>query len=226
MNLFLRKLILTLVFFLSIASVQGQTIVVGVADVSNDVFAFENNKIQKSFGSIFQCILDNSSMDYVFRVLPLARLISELESGRIDVAIPLGETDKRNEFGEFAVSIVEIPYILLILDKTLKQGDSIKGLEVITQRGSHFQEIAEGLGADVKLTNTYEGAINMVLANRVYAFIGPENMLPLADQSNMSNASIIQFGIYGVGFYVSNQSNYQSEIIENLEMGYDACTNP
>ena len=114
----------------------------------------------------------------------------------------------------------------MTLDKTLKQGDSIKGLEVITQRGSNFQEIAEGLGADVKLTNTYEGAINMVLANRVYAFIGPENMMPLADQPNMSNASIIQFGTYGVGFYVSYQSNYQSEIIENLKMGNDACTNP
>ena len=224
----MKRAIFFLLFLsiMSITSVYSQNshgITVGIIDLNSEAVSMNGETINGHIGTLFQCTLANSGLEYTIVQLPLARLITYVESGAVDIGIPMAHTYDRDHFATFAVSQIDIPYAIVTMDTSLKLGDSLIGKEISTLNGSNLIGLIEAPGVKILRLKSYEQALSLVLAEHIYGAVVPTDMLVGLDEVNNSAANIAHWGTHSIGFYVSDKSPNRNEIVESLTRGYNFC---
>jgi polar amino acid transport system substrate-binding protein len=122
---------------------------------------------------IAELIAAKAGLTFSYRLEPLARLISDLKAGKLDlmIMIPAGE------MMPFAVAEI-MPTSTVVLPKpgsSLTQYDDLKGKTLATLRGGNYDPRLTG-NEDVKRyeVDSYALGLRMAKAGRVDGMIGPD----------------------------------------------------
>ncbi|MDA3809394.1 MAG: transporter substrate-binding domain-containing protein [Spirochaetaceae bacterium] len=221
------EVLILIIIILNMTDVYSQNtgkITVGIIDLDSDAVYLDENVIKGHIGKLFQCTLENSQLEYSIIQLPLARLIKYVESGIVDIGIPMANTEERDQFAFYAIRQIEIPYVIVTLDQSLKPGDSLAGKEISSLNVSNLIGFIEAPDVRINRVKSYEQALSLVLAEHTYGAIVPTDMLVGFDEINDSTANIVHWGTHYIGFYVSDKSPFRELIIEALNRGFNICS--
>lgn len=167
----MRKFLISIVLAM-MTTMTHADLVIGISDGNKGALYFEGQKFTGGLAGVFQCSVDGLGESYEFQSLPQARLLSALENGDLDLAMPLAQTPDRDQYAEFATTIIEAPFF--VFSKTpIENVESVQGMTFVTLRSASYNEVIESRGGLINEVSGYEAAAKMVAAGRADATVIP-----------------------------------------------------
>lgn len=180
---------------------------VGMIEGIPSAINYSEGKFSGTYGSYYQCVLEKLPGGYDVIPLPLTRLIFSLESGEVDIAIPMLKTKERDKFAMFSDPIKESSFLIFV--KTPQSNhEELNGKTIATMRsGAHVEVIMSRHGILTEVTN-YESALKMAATGRVDAAVIPDSL---------ENAlSHLTHGLYRDVFWTQNSGIYTNNKLLDL----------
>lgn len=218
-----KVLIFLVLVIMTLFTVAAQEITVGILEIETETFFLEDGKLKGSLGEQFQCILDNSELELIVNEMPTARVIEGLKKGDVDIAPAFYQNPDRDEFADFAVSLLSYPYVLVTKDSEITRDSDLSGKEIATLRGSNFIPKIKDLNAVEFNVVSYESALKMVIGGRKYAYLGPSSILSEFDEAELEGLNIVEWGSDDLGIYVSKKNPEYKMISDSLRNGLEKC---
>jgi polar amino acid transport system substrate-binding protein len=152
-------------------------------------------------------------------IYPYARIVYELKSGNTDLTIMF----KYKELENYVTYIAPLPplqnVVVGIRGRNATSVDDLEGRSIAYLRGAHFSnEIENNSSITLYRTKTFKRSVEMLIAGRVDAVIGPFEALLMAAKSLGKNkdffGEVLVVSERTPWLQVSNQSKYKFDIIE------------
>ncbi len=189
MNFIKRFIILQFIAFImlggSVWAECSKTILVGS---TNDWWPYQYKVGGEAAGvdvDMVRAILDEAGCHYKMNTFPWARLISEVEYGRIDLMMGASITKEREKWGNFSVAYRNEDVGILVRAKDFDKWNSIESFSDLKKysthvtmiNGGYYGELWEQVKKDfsvTEVTNTTQ-AYRMLMAARVdFIFADPD----------------------------------------------------
>ncbi|MDT0603639.1 MULTISPECIES: transporter substrate-binding domain-containing protein [Thalassotalea] len=195
----------------------------GVNSSGGPDFFYQDNKIQGSIGEIFQCALDVSHIQYDSRALPVARLLFQLESGEIDIAVGLAKTINRSEIATYANPLLNISYFFITANPVLNKLSDLSDKQIAGLRHSNIIDMIENLNAIPHEVDSYVQAVKMATQSRVEGAILPITVLSNMDEKLLKGANIFQIDNKEISFYISHKTEDLARLLAQINQGISQC---
>ena len=204
-------------------SVYSQQYKLGVNSSGGPDFFYKNEKIQGSIGEIFQCALDVSQVQYKPSTLPVARLLLQLQSGEIDIAVGLAKTENRSDIATYANPLLNIAYFFISANPTLNKLSNLSDKKIAGLRHSNIIDMIENLNAVPHEVDSYVQAVKMATQSRVEGAILPITVLANMDKELLKGANIFQIDKKEISFYISNKTTEIDKLLVKINQGIHQC---
>ncbi len=223
-SLSFRRIARFVLLLLFSSPVFSETLSVGIATQHSEAVRLEVGDLAGNLAVDYQCIFERSDYSVEYELVPQARLLKMLESGRLDVGIPLVKVDHRDDYAVFTNTIEQVPFHLYSkreIDLAAKdlsrysfamvRSASRGGLGSIADT-ANFKEVTTWLQAlELARIGRYDGA---VIPEPVVANLAPDKFDGLIKQD---------FGSVSVSTYVSKARKNYETLIEQLNKNIDIC---
>ncbi|WP_430462009.1 substrate-binding periplasmic protein [Thalassolituus sp. LLYu03] len=203
---------------------------VAVLDVQLDNIGSSGQALKGSLGAQYQCVLNHSGLALAdLQVYPVARLVSELGAGTLDIGLGLAPVAERDRVGIYAGTLMNLPYVLLVpvadAHRFQNPGDepSLQGLNIAALRASVFAALASEQQGWVSPVASHPQAIAMAEAGRVDAALVPAVMADALSAAQRARLAVVSWGIFQSGMYVSRQRPDAEQVVEALRQGITYC---
>lgn len=205
----------------------SETLSVGIATQHSEAVRLEVGGLAGNLAVDYQCLFERSDYSVEYELVPQARLLKMLESGRLDVGIPLVKIDHLDDYAVFTNTIEQVPFHVYSkreIDLAAKDlsGYSFAVVRTASRGGlgsiadtANFKEVTTWLQAlELARKGRYHGAdiLGPVLAN--LANLAPDKFDELIKQD---------FGSVSVSTYVSKARKNYETLIEQLNKNIDIC---
>lgn len=194
---------------------------VGVGEEFAKVIRVQDGQLQGEISSGYRCMLEKSGHQFEFVVLPLARLVHELEQGGVDVGLPLVHEVSRDRFATFGDTIVESSYLRVSLPNTVMRHDDPDARYVYI-RGFAGKAILRDLEGKTFAVSRWEQAIEMLRRDRADFVLITEKTFAATTQAGSDVFNVQKIKGLDVAFYVSKK---HPGLILNLNGANARCRN-
>ena len=152
-------------------------------------------------------------------IYPYARIIYELKTGYTDLTIMF----KYKELENYVTYITPLPslqnVVVGIRGKNITSVEELEGSSIAYLRGAHFSnEIENNSAITLYRTKNFKKSIEMLIAGRVKAVIGPFEALLMAAKNLGKNKDFFGEALVGSErtpwLQISNKSKHKLDIIE------------
>lgn len=184
---------------------QVQRIKVAVASNNFDALTMTRGRFQGALGPIFQCIFDNTSFQYEFWQFPHARVVQELQSGNIDLGLPLAKTPDRDKHSVFNNSVYDAP-LMLFSNKKVPETQDLTQLKFVLSRSRGFANLIDESKLKYYRVNNWQGAVELVKKGRFDATFIPKVVLDSFDPAIIEGTFQREIASQPVGIYLSKKS--------------------
>ncbi len=217
----LRLAVLT-IFFVLVAPVHASSIVVGVADGNTDVLSWRDGRFVGKLGPRYQCVFDNTKLDFVFRTYPHARILHNLESGDIDIGLPLVRVSDRDRYAVFASGILDVDF-LLFSSKPIDPDADLTGHTFTVRRSTASKDLVLERNGRFEEVSSWSQAVELAQMGRFDGVVIPEiiaNGLPAEQYDGLHRS---RFGTIPLSLYVSRQSSQRDELVARFNQAVADC---
>ena len=187
--------------------VATEQIILGINNTNNEGFYYEDNELKGELGRQLQCALNESNIAYKSRLLPLTRLMVMLESGGIDIAVGLAQTEQRDNSGIYTKPIVELSFALVSGKSAFKSSEEARGKTIATVRASNMVAMIKALNAKVYELSDYLQVISMLDNKRIDGAVLPVNIIAALNEERKQSFNYIILQTERIGFYISQRSD-------------------
>ncbi len=218
----IRYLLLIITLCVPFAA-QPVEIDVGVADQHGAAIGVENSRLTGKLANIFQCPLDKSGLSFNFRLLPLARLLQELERGEVSLGIPMVKLDNRDRFAVFAKPLVQIRFILYT-NRDIKLADDLSTYNFTVLRSSASVDLLKQHNAQIIEVNDWAQALALTRLGRSDGALVPLLVVKTLTADNIIGLRRQEFGSLPLSIYVSGALDNTEELVYQLNAAIEACS--
>ena len=156
------------------AAAAGEPLSFGILNVAPYGIGLPDNSVSGSSHDIAERIAAKAGLTFNYRLEPLARLISDLKAGRLDLLIMLATTE---ELKSYAISEL-MPNHSIVLPApglSFSDYDALKGKTIARLRGAVYDErLAGDDGIQKYDVDSYILGLRMTMAGRVDGMVGPD----------------------------------------------------
>ncbi|MEC7727260.1 MAG: hypothetical protein VX555_01175 [Pseudomonadota bacterium] len=192
---------------------------VGVGQEFSNVVAVRENGLHGPIASPYRCILEGSGYRFQFVTLPLARLVHELELGRIDLGLPLVQDSSRDRFAMFGDTVVKSSYLRISLSGTAGKPDEEKARYVYV-RGFAGKVLLRDLAGRTFEVSEWQQAIAMLRLQRADYVLITEKTYGTLVESKQGDLRAEKVRDLDVAYYVRNSL---PELARSLNRASDRC---
>ncbi len=192
---------------------------VGVGQEFSNVVAVGENGLYGPIAGAYRCILDGAGYRYDFVTLPLARLVHELELGRIDVGLPLVQDPVRDRFAVFGDTVVKSSYLRISLSANKVRPHEDKARYVYV-RGFAGKALLRDLEGPTFEVSEWQQAIAMLRLGRADYVLITEKTYGTLAESRQGDLTAEKVRDLDVAYYVRNTL---PELARSLNQASDRC---
>ncbi|MDJ0832078.1 MAG: hypothetical protein QNJ69_01060 [Gammaproteobacteria bacterium] len=196
---------------------------VGIANQHYDSLRLENGKLVGNLAEPYQCVVDDLAYSISYYVLPQIRVLNLLQSGGLEVGIPLVHAPERDEYAMFAQPLLWPPFHLYAKDDIDTSGDlsgytftvvrsAARGGKEYLARNPNFIEV-----------NEWSHALAMAQFGRADGAVIPAPVIKSLPPKRFEGLKKQDFGAIPLSMYVSKQSANAHEILRDLNASIELC---
>ncbi|EMP57479.1 hypothetical protein MSNKSG1_00691 [Marinobacter santoriniensis NKSG1] len=209
------------IFMGPVLAAPNQAVRIGVVEGIPREIAVSEGHLVGRFSSFYNCVFDSLSMPLRFQKMPLAQILYQLKKGRLDVGLPLVQTEERDEYAEFGGRLFQTEYVYLLLDN-LPPLDQTPGLTYSFIRRFVGEQLLLGEGAKMLAVSEWKQAVDMLKLGRADVVIIPWVLLqPL--MSDFKGQYFVRPAVWvDISLYVSHLSGDKT-LAEKLRANVRRC---
>lgn len=174
---------------------------VGVGQEFSNVVAVGEAGLYGPIAAAYSCILDGSGHRFEFVTLPLARLVHELESGRIDLGLPLVQDPARDRFALFGSTVVKSSYLRISISSGMAKPDEDRARYVYV-RGFAGKALLQDLEGRAFEVSEWPQAIAMLRRQRADYVLITEKTYGTLAESKEGDLTVEKVRDLDVAYYV------------------------
>lgn len=212
---------LALTLMLGATSLQAEQYNAVYIDGIPNTLKYQDKRFSGSMGSIIKCIDNNAKIDVQYQANNISNALDGLANGNIDFVVAIIKADERDQYALSSHPILNLDAILLS-KKSLKT-DELSGEIVALARGSSYAEKLTMQGARIKYTDSYMGALQMLIDGHASSTVVPRALLAGNDISEADQFYDIIYTQDQIVFYVSNKAPNQDLLLTSLNTGINNC---
>ena len=148
------------------------TLTVGVVAGLGDGLAVTDGKLTGHSARSFNCVFERLEADLDFVVLPLAKLLYQIENGQIDVGLPLAQTPDRDAYADFGGRLLQLEYVYVML-RDLPPLNASSGLTYAFVRKFYGDLLVKGESPRVLGVSGWMQALELLKSGRADVVIMP-----------------------------------------------------
>lgn len=188
------------IFTVSVLAAPSQTVRVGVVEGIPREIAVSQGHLVGRFSSFYNCAFDSLGGRLRFQEMPLAQILYQLKKGRLDVGLPLVQTEERDQYADFGGRLFQTEYVYLLLED-LPPLEQTFGLTYSFIRRFVGEQLLLGEGAKMLAVSGWKQAVDMLKMGRADVVILPWVLLEplMADfegQYFVRSASWVDISLY------------------------------
>ena len=196
---------------------------VGIANQHYDSLRLENGKLVGNLAEPYQCVVDDLTYSVKYYVLPQIRVLNLLQTGGLDVGIPLVQQPDRDVYAMFAEPLLWPPFHLYTKKDIDTSGDlsgytftvvrsAARGGKEYLARNPNFIEV-----------NEWGHALSMAQFGRADGAVIPAPVIKSLPAKRFEGLKKQDFGSIPLSMYVSRQSANTHEILSHLNASIQHC---
>ncbi|MCK7549249.1 transporter substrate-binding domain-containing protein [Marinobacter koreensis] len=177
-----------------------QVVRVGVVEGIPREIAVDQDHLVGRFSPFYHCVFESLDQQFSFRQMPLAQILYQLKKGRLDVGLPLVQTEERDQYADFGGRLFQTEYVYLLLED-LPPLEQTFGLTYSFIRRFVGEQLLLGEGAKMLAVSGWKQAVDMLKLGRADVVILPWVLLDplMADfegQYFVRSASWVDISLY------------------------------
>lgn len=202
---------------------QSLEIDVGVADQHGAAIGVKNSSLTGLLANTFQCPLDKSGLSFNFRLLPLARLLQELERGEVSLGLPMIRLESRDRYAVFARPLLQIKFILFS-NRDIVLSDDLSAYSFTVLRSSASVDLLKQHKAKVIEVNDWTQGLALTRLGRSDGSLIPLVVVKNMEKENFTGLRRQEFGSLPLSIYVSGALDNTRELVYQFNVAIEACS--
>lgn len=195
---------------------------IGIADQHGSALKLKDGRFAGVLAKAFQCPLDRSGLNLEMLLMPHARVMLQLERGEIDIAMPLVQLDRRDQYANFSKPLFEIEFALFS-QKPINPEQDLSDYTFTVLRSSAAVALVQQRNGNIIEVNSWTQALELARLGRfdgaVVAMPGVANI----PAEGFEGLQRFLFDWLPIGFYVSQAIPNSDELRQQLNTAIDAC---
>lgn len=217
----MRRGLVVLAAVLTVFPVQGEErrFRVGVGQEFSNVVAVGEQGLYGPIAGAYNCVLAGSGHQFQYVTLPLARLVHELEVGRIDLGLPLVQDPARDQFALFGDTVIKSSYLRI----SLMTGQDKPGEDearYVYIRGFAGKSLLNDLEGRTFEVSEWEQAIAMLRLKRAHYVLITEKTYGTLEESRSPDLLAEKVKDLDVAYYVNDRL---PELAQSLNRANTLC---
>ena len=209
-------------FFTLAFPVQASVIKVGVSDGNVDVLYMRDGRFVGSIASFYQCAFDKVGLEFEFRLYPHARILHNLQSGEIDLGLPLVKVSERDEYADFPQGLLDVKFLLYSY-RDISVDDDLSGYSFTVRRATASKDLVVARGGGYEEVSSWEQAVKLAQIGRFDGVVIPELIARGIPAENYEGMNRTLFGTIPLALYVSHKSSHRDILVAQFERAIVDC---
>jgi len=162
-------------------------------------------------------------LSFNFRLLPLARLLQELERGEISLGLPMTRLESRDRYAVFTRPLLQIRFILFS-NREIAVGDDLSTYSFTVLRSSASVDLLQQHKAQVIEVNDWIQGLALTRLGRSDGSLIPLVVVNNIGKENFTGLRRQEFGSLPLSIYVSGALDNTGELVYQLNAAIEACS--
>ena len=195
---------------------RAELVTVGVSDGNAGVLDIVDGRFAGTLANLYQCAFDGVDLEIEFRRYPHARILHNLETGEIDVGLPLVKVSDRDLYAVFPRGLLQVKFLLYSRQKIDPDTD-LAGFAFTVRRATASKDLVIDRGGRYEEVSDWEQAVKLAQIGRFDGVVIPEliaNGIPAENYEGMRRAL---FGSVPLALYVSKQSPRRDDLVARFD---------
>ena len=210
-----------LLFALPLSTSAAETRI-GIANQHKSALDVKNGRFTGVLAQAFQCPLDRSGLSFDMLMMPHARVLLQLKRGEIDIAIPLVQVDRRDQYATFSKPLLEVEFALFSL-KPVNQEQDLSNYTFTVLRSTASVDLVKQRNGKVIEVSSWPQALELARLGRYDGAVIPLASIANLPAENFEGLQQFEFGWLPIGFYISQAIPKRVELLQKLNAAIDAC---
>ena len=213
---------LLLLVLVVVGPLHAGAVRVGVSDGNADVLNLRDGRFVGMLAQRYQCVFDAVDDEFEFRRYPHARVLHSLESGEIDIGLPLVKVAERDRYAAFPRGILDVEFVLYSY-REIGLDDDLSDFTFAVRRATASKDLVAARGGRYREVSSWEQAVRLAQARRFDGVVLPAIVAGGIPAERYDGLHRSLFGTIPLALYISRRSARQDELFERFDRAIADC---